>query len=244
MTARLASCLLIAAACLAVSGCKTPSSTTAITHDQEKTIGDWAAAQIQSEASGPTDPAIVAEVDGITKKLDGAVTCEAPRILISDSDSYTVTSLPGDWVVISANTVTLFHDNPDALAGLLAHEFAHVENDDAGKQMINALGADAMVNITTQGKYTDASNVAVQLMNFGHSIQDEYKADAEGVRIADAAGYDPNGIVVAIAKLKSVTPSTDAQWLVVHPVTPKRLKLLMRDVAAYSVARKTKSNDH
>jgi predicted Zn-dependent protease len=225
MTARLASCLLIAAACLAVSGCKTPSSTTAITHDQEKTIGDWAAAQIQSEASGPTDPAIVAEVDGITKKLDGAVTCEAPRILISDSDSYTVTSLPGDWVVISANTVTLFHDNPDALAGLLAHEFAHVENDDAGKQMINALGADAMVNITTQGKYTDASNVAVQLMNF-------------------AAGYDPNGIVVAIAKLKSVTPSTDAQWLVVHPVTPKRLKLLMRDVAAYSVARKTKSNDH
>lgn len=228
------SLLFILVTCLFVSGCRTPSFKSAITPIQEKTIGDWAAAQIQSESSSPPDPLIAAQVSDITRKLNAALPAlPPPRILISDTDTYTLTSLPGNWIVISAKMVTLLHDKPDALAGVLAHEYAHVANDDALKEMTDALGSDTMVNLTTQGKYTDTSNVAVQLMNIGHNIDDEYRADNEGVRIAAAAGYDPRGILDAIAVFKSVTPSSDAQWLVVHPVTAKRIKMLNNEVASY-----------
>lgn len=237
---RAASLFALVTTCLLVGGCNQPSFNTPIGPEQEKTIGDWAAAQIQSEATGPIDPSILATVTAITKRLDAAVPSMAPpSILISDSDTYTVSSLPGGWVVISAKIVTLFQGQPDALAGLLAHEYAHVESDDAAKLMIAALGSDTLNNMTAQGKYTDASNVAVQLMNFGHSSDDEYKADQEGVRIAVAAGYDPRGLQNAIAVLQAVVPITDAQWLVVHPVTSKRLKFLGDDVSGYKAEEKS-----
>lgn|GEM_PF-6921523 len=221
--------------CLLTTGCKTPSFKSAITQEQENTIGDWAAAQIQSESGAPPDPAISAQVTSIAKNMNAVLPAlPPPHILVSDSDTYTVASLPGDWIVISAKTVVLLHDRPDALAGLIAHEYAHVEADDALKQMSNTLGSDTLVNLTAQGKYTDTSNIAVQLMNFSHNIDEEYRADAEGVRIAALAGYDPHGIVDAIAVLRAVTPTSDAQWLLVHPVTPKRLKLLNVYAAAYT----------
>jgi beta-barrel assembly-enhancing protease len=230
---------------LVLTGCRTPSDTTVINPTQEKTIGDWAASQIQSESIGPTDPAITVEVNEVAKRLDRAITAKTPpRILVSDSDSDIVTSLPGGWVIISAHMVELFAGNRDALAGVMAHEFAHVENDDAMRQMSDALGADTLVNMTTQGKYLDASNVAVQLTSFSHDLDDERHTDPEGVRIAYAAGYDPRGILTAIAMLKQVTPATEAFWLQVHPVTNKRIKLLMNDIAAYLRIPKSETSEH
>lgn len=227
--------------CLIVSGCRNPSATNAISPEQEKTVGDWAAAQIQSESVGPMDPSITAQVATITKRLNTAVDVKPlPRVLVSDSDAYTAASLPGGWVVVSAKMVTLLGANPDALAGILAHEYAHVEDDDALKQMTGAMGADTMVSLTIQGKYTEASNVAVQLMNFSHNMDDEEKADTEGVRIASSAGYDPKGILTAINTLEAVTPLSDAQWLAVHPVNAKRLRMLAGDVAVYAADQQKK----
>jgi predicted Zn-dependent protease len=230
--------LLVSAACFGMSGCRTPCFNNGITPEQEKTIGDWAAAQIQSESIGPIDPSVLKDVSTITMRLNAEVTTP-PRILISDSDTYTVSSLPGGWLVISAKTVILMKGNPNALAGLLAHEYAHIEHDDALKKITGAVGSENLVNLTTQGKYTDTSNIAVQLTNLGNSFKDEYSADAEGVRIAASAGYDPNGILSAIAMLQAVSPTTDAEWLIVHPVSALRLKLLNNDVAAYANKQKT-----
>jgi predicted Zn-dependent protease len=243
MNARVRPLLLIVLLCLLLPSCRRPSFNNVISPEQEDTIGDWAAAQIQSEAIGPVDPDVIAEVDAVTKRLNVVFPLpKPPRILISDTDAYTVTSLPGEWIVISSETVTLFANQPDALAGLLAHEYAHVEHDDAMDEMTDALGPDSMLDMTTQGKYTETSNIAVQLMNFGHTPDVEAMADAEGVRLAASAGYDPHGILTAIDVLQKITPVTDAEWLVVHPVNSKRIGQLIADIANQNTNRKVSPN--
>jgi beta-barrel assembly-enhancing protease len=225
--------LLIVLCLILVPGCRTPSTSPIIDAEQEKTIGDWAAAQLQSESMGPTDPTVSNRVNAIVERLEAATPLKIePTILVSDSNSYQAASLPGGWIVISAKMVQFFDGDPDALAGILAHEIAHVRNDDAMRQMTDALGADTMLNMTTEGKYSDASNVAVELLNFPHDINDEYRADSEGVQIATAAGYDPRGILTAINLLKNADNSSNPVWLQVHPLTSKRIKFLMNDIAA------------
>jgi predicted Zn-dependent protease len=96
--------------------------------------------------------------------------------------------------------------------------------------MVDAVGLEALTGLAlgkNPGIATQlAAGVGGKTAMLANSRGDEAQADAWGVTHADAAGYDPNGLVRFFQKLgaqEGKSPQAMA-WLSDHPSTPDRIQ--------------------
>ncbi|MDM0075130.1 M48 family metallopeptidase [Variovorax sp. J2P1-59] len=104
-------------------------------------------------------------------------------------------ALPGGTIVLTDELVALLPGNDDAVLGVLAHEFGHVRQRHAMRQLVqvSAIGFAASVAIGDYG--TLISTAPVVLASLGYSRDAEREADAESVRLMRAAGIPPRAMV-------------------------------------------------
>jgi len=227
--ARVAYAIAIASAlsCAANSGCKPPSFGNQLETRQEKLIGAEAAAELEAQYPPVTDPAVTARVDAIAAKIVPEAQEERSDIdyhvkVLSSADIETV-SLPGGWIFIDQGVLTLVGSDDDMLACVIAHEAAHEALRHPAQQLADALGEDQLVDLFTEGKYQDISNVALQLDQLSHSRDEEYAADRMGLEFAYRAGYDPEGLLRFFELLQSGPAGRQKPaWLITHPLSKNR----------------------
>lgn len=104
-------------------------------------------------------------------------------------------ALPGGTIVLTDELVALIPDNDDAVLGVLAHEFGHVHQRHAMRQLVqvSAIGFAASVAVGDYG--TLISSAPVVLASLGYSRDAEREADAESLRLMRAAGIPPRAMV-------------------------------------------------
>jgi predicted Zn-dependent protease len=162
-------------------------------------------------------------------------------------DSINAFAMPGGTVLVSHGLVKRLASESE-LAGVLAHEIAHVVKKhqlaaiqstlnsevwaDLGKeaagQAIGRRGGDVM------GLKTRLSNAGVDLVKNGAFIRPldrsmEYEADRMGVILAARAGYDPYGLVAVLQMLgQSEADNSGTSILDTHPAPGDRLDELER----------------
>ncbi|MGJ7509513.1 M48 family metallopeptidase [Variovorax sp. GT1P44] len=104
-------------------------------------------------------------------------------------------ALPGGAIVLTDELVALMPDNDDAVLGVLAHEFGHVRQRHAMRQLVqvSAIGIAASVAVGDYG--TLISSAPVLLASLGYSRDAEREADAESLRLMRAAGIPPRAMV-------------------------------------------------
>jgi predicted Zn-dependent protease len=227
--------LAAGATLLTTTGCNTPSFGNEVSTQQEMQVGQQAAAQVESQNQVVTDPAVVEPVQQIAarlfpqaSKLRDDVTY---KIKVLQSDQVNAFSLPGGWIYIYTGLLSKVGNDKDALACVIGHEAAHVARKHAAKQISDAYGKEALINLLTQGKYQEASNIALQLDLLSHSRDDEYEADKYGLKFAREAGYDDKGMLRFFDTLQKVAPGGPApEWLQTHPVTTNRVKHAEQDI--------------
>lgn len=130
--------------------------------------------------------------------------------LLADSKTVNAFALPGGQVFI---TLGLFKDlqNEAQLAGVLAHEMGHVIQRHSAQQMAtNQFG-----QILTYAVGTAASNqsnsayqaaaVVNQALQMSYSRGDESEADTWGLKLMEAAGYDPHAMITVMQILKAAS---------------------------------------
>jgi predicted Zn-dependent protease len=149
---------------------------------------------------------------------------------------------PGGYIFVTKGLLMSMRNEAE-LAGVLAHEIAHVLR----KHHLNAMKVASAKNsaaelgsylleknpqVTKGGKLTPAlnamANVGTEMFSRGLDKGDEYEADRMGVVIAARAGYDPYGLPAVLQSLQTVNPSYAGLALMfkTHPSFQSRLDLL------------------
>ncbi len=169
---------------------------------------------------------------------------------VIDTDTINAFAMPGGTVIVSHGLVKRLTSESE-LAGVLAHEIAHVLK----RHQISAIQSGAWGDV---GKSVGAEIIAqkvgkndvlglkTQLANFGADlVRDglfmkpldrglEYEADRLGVVIATRAGYDPYGLVAVLSMLASVKPEESGASITfsTHPSPADRIAELEKVVPA------------
>ena len=155
-------------------------------------------------------------------------------------------AMPGGTVMISHGLLKKLQSESE-LAGVLAHEIAHVVQkhqlkaiqSTAGMDVLGILGQEAVdrsrVGRTAVGQAV--SPKVVDLVKNGFFLKPldrslEYEADRMGVVLAARAGYDPYGFVAVLQMLAQVKDTDEGGILATHPSAADRLVELEKVVPA------------
>lgn len=139
-------------------------------------------------------------------------------------------SVPGGWVYVNEGLLQQA-ENVEELATVLGHEtghlvLGHVMNRLKEAQNLNILFAIGSLFVRNSGA-ANLYNLAELGANYGFlnfSRQQEYQADHQGVIIANAAHYNPWGLVWFFQKLEKISGDSGfEQYVQDHPSTKDRI---------------------
>jgi predicted Zn-dependent protease len=214
-----------------------------ISVEKEKEIGAQQARKIEKALGVVSEPPAAAMyVDAVGRRLVE----HSPRrdvdytFRIIDMNEPNAFALPSGHVYVSRGLLPLVNSE-DELAGVIAHEIAHVEARHAAQRM-TAAAATAPITILTgiaglaTGVFVPSlgkevaglGQTAANLVLAPYSRSQEREADRVGQEIAADAGWNPLGISVFLATLereealRSEEPRLNS-FFATHPSTPERV---------------------
>jgi len=181
----------------------------------ERKLG--AAFDLPIEATRCGDPATQAGLNRIVDRLDPSARSDGFTIELVDIDEANAAALPGGRMVI-LDGLFADVDNPDALAGIVAHEIAHVRRRHVAAAMVRELGLGTV--ITLMGGGTVASN-AGGLLSLKFTRTAEAEADADAIAMLRRAGIDPRPTAAAFEEFRKAEGDWP-EWLGSHPASAGR----------------------
>jgi tetratricopeptide (TPR) repeat protein len=123
-----------------------------------------------------------------------------PRLLIIKEDPLNISlpvSIPDGWVILSKNVLELCHKNPanaeDKLAFVLAHEIAHLLDDDFWHiNFFNAIDISKTKGVSSESVLNQIKGIIGEAEKVAAK---ELRADEKGVLFASMAGFDVNAVI-------------------------------------------------
>lgn len=216
------------------------ASTTEMSVEQEIALGNDLTARLLGAMHPLDDAAVQSYVNRVGRWL--SLQTERPdlpwRFAVVDTESLGAFAAPGGNVIITAGLMRLMRDENE-LAGVLAHEIAHVVEKHhvhaIMKQARASLARDMAADLATE--YVSKNPLVTEaLMNAGMNIYssgldqaDEMAADSAGTIIAARGGYDPLGLLLVLTTLDSIDAAEPRGALMfsTHPPTRDRIDRLV-----------------
>lgn len=173
----------------------------------EVSIGDEMHKELMDEGAAYDDPELQAYVDRIGQRLVAA--SDTPddtfTFTVVDSPDLNAFATPGGYIYVNRGLLA-YLDNEAELAGVLAHEIAHVTARHAARQQTGrvtnqAVGILAYI-LTGSGDLADASTMYGQELISGYGREHELEADGLGAEYMHRAGYDAQELLSVISVLK------------------------------------------
>lgn len=200
--------------------------------EKEMAIGRQLALEVEQQAKMVEDPIITEYVNRIGQNIVLHSDAKIPfTIKVIDSDEVNAFALPGGFFFVNKGLI-LAADNEAELAGVMAHEIAHVAArhamENAGKGTFLNYGILAGILMTGGIAGTILQNTAglgQMLAFFKFSRGAEEEADKLGVQYLYAAGYDPTAMATMFEKLNSKNkkkPGTLSKLFSTHPQSLER----------------------
>ncbi len=210
--------------------------------EKEMQIGRQLALEVEQQAKLVTDPVITEYVNRVGQNIVLHSDAKVPfTIKVIDSDEVNAFALPGGFFFVNRGLI-LAADNESELAGVMAHEIAHVtarhamENSGKGSLINYGMLATIILGVPVAAPIiNNGGGILAGLASLKFSRGAEEEADRLGVQYLYAAGYDPTGMATMFEKLASQNkkkPGTIAKLFSTHPQSTDR-----RDSSLQLVAR-------
>lgn len=210
------------------------------TLEKEIRMGKEFATQIESSVKLVQDPVVNEYVNRIGQNLVRNSDAKVPfTIKVVDSDEINAFALPGGFFYVNSGLI-LAADEESELAGVMAHEIAHVAARHGTRQMTRGQWANiaSLPLIFIGGGIGYAARTAASIglpltfMSFSRGFEEE--ADYLGMQYMYATGYDPNSSISFFEKIQAQEkkrPGTLAKAFSSHPQTPDRISKLQNEMS-------------
>lgn len=214
--------------------------------EKEIAMGKEFAQQVESSVKLVQDPVVTEYVNRIGQNLVRNSDARVPfTIKVIDSDEINAFALPGGFFYVNSGLI-LAADEEAELAGVMAHEIAHVAARHATRQMTrgNIANLATIPLIFVGGGIGYAVRAAagfglpMTFLTFSRGFEAE--ADYLGLEYMYKAGYDPQAFISFFEKIQAKEkkkPGSLAKAFATHPQTPDRIEKSQEEIAKVLPAR-------
>jgi len=207
--------------------------------DKQVAMGRAYAEQVESSSKLVTDPVVTEYVNRVGQNLVRNSDAQVPfTIKILDSDDINAFALPGGFFYVDSGLL-IAADNEAELAGVMAHEIAHVSACHAAREMsrgqLMQMASIALIFVGGGIGYA-VQNIAGLAMPMGFlkfTRSFEAEADYLGIEYMYKAGYDPQALTAFFEKVKALEkhkPGTITKAFDTHPQTPDRIEKTQKEI--------------
>jgi len=216
--------------------------------EHEIALGKQLAQEVERSAKLIDDPVVTEYVNRVGQNLVRNSDAQVPfTIKVIDSDVVNAFALPGGFFFINSGLL-LHADEESELAGVMAHEIAHVcarhgtKNATKGNLMQMAMIPLVLLGPGGWAGYGiyQAANFLIPVTFLKFSRDAEREADYLGLQYMYKAGYDPNAFVSFFEKVEALEkkqPGSIPKVFASHPPTPDRIEAIQKEIATILPAR-------
>ena len=208
--------------------------------EQEIGMGREYSQAVEAHVKLITDPVVTEYVNRIGQSLVRNSDAQVPfTIKVIDSDEINAFSLPGGFLYV--NTALIMEAQEEAeLAGVMAHEIAHVAAHHASRQMTHSqlLNLASIPLVFVGGgigvAIKEAAGLAMPLTLTKFSRGFEREADYLGVEYLYLAGYDPHAFVTFFERVQALErekPGLITKMFSNHPQTVDRIRTTQAEIS-------------
>ncbi len=216
--------------------------------EKEIAMGKGYAQEVESSVKLVQDPVVNEYVNRIGQNIVRNSDAKVPfTIKVVDSDEINAFALPGGFFYVNSGLI-LAADDEAELAGVMAHEIAHVAARHATRQMTRAqmvnLGSIPLIFVGGWAGYAirSAASFALPMTFLTFSRGFESEADYLGLQYMYKTGYDPQAFISFFEKIQAKEkkkPGTLAKAFSTHPLTPDRITKSQDEIAKVLPAKDT-----
>ena len=208
--------------------------------ESEMKEGKGISMEIERSVKFINDPMVTEYVNRIGQNIVKNSDAKVPfTIRVIDSDEINAMALPGGFFYVNSGLI-LAADDEAELAGVMAHEIAHVAAHHAMRQQTRMnyaqFGTIPLIFVgggLGYGLY-EAASLAVPITFLQFSRDFERQADFLGIEYMYRAGYDPQALPSMFEKiehLEKTKPNMIAKAFSDHPQTPDRILATQQEIA-------------
>jgi predicted Zn-dependent protease len=210
--------------------------------DKQVAMGQQYSQQVEHGVKLISDPVVTEYINRIGQNLVRNSDSKVPfTIKVIDTDEINAFALPGGFFYVNTGLI-LAADNEAELAGVMAHEIAHVAACHVAREQTrsNIVNLASIPLIFVPGGWAvyEATQVAMGIgvpltfMKFSRNFESE--ADFLGMEYMYKTGYDPQSFISFFEKIEAQEkkkPGAIAKAFSSHPMTPDRVAAAQKEMA-------------
>ena len=179
-------------------------------------VGDFGKLRCRDAKGQQALEALVERIaPGATRGPDGI------KVAALNVPIFNAAALPGGYIVVFKPAIT--ETDPDALAGVLAHEIAHVRRRHVTEALLRELGIGALIRMFAGNLGANAE----QIVSLNYTRANEAQADGDAIATLKRASISPRptaALFERLAREQGEGLSYSAEFLRSHPLSISRAR--------------------
>ena len=208
-----------------------------ITENLDEQLGDVFWKSYSAEMVEVKDTKIVEPIQQMVSNIcsDNNIAPSSINVHVVENKEINAFAMPGRHLVVHTGLIG-FADKQEEIAGVIAHEIAHIESGHVVKKLGKEIGLSILMNLTLGdigGEVVRNALSTITSTAYDRSLEKE--ADLKAVDYMEAAKMNPTYLASFLEKLdkQSQTPEV-LQWVSTHPDSKERVRYIKEKIASIS----------
>jgi predicted Zn-dependent protease len=208
-----------------------------VTTDLDQKLGDVFWESYSADMVEVKDDKVILPIIKMVDQLcsENGIKSSSIKVHVVNNKEINAFAMPGRHLVVHTGLID-FADHEDEIAGVIAHEIAHIESGHVVKKLGKEIGLSILMNLTLGdigGEVVRNALSTITSTAYDRSLEKE--ADLKAVDYMIAAKMNPTYLASFLEKLdkQSQTPEV-LQWVSTHPDSKERVSYINQKVKSIS----------
>lgn len=204
----------------------------AFTKEKQAQVAELVLKMHRAEKNEIERPEILDKVNKIKDVLCKANNIDGKDIKmhVFEDDVVNAFALPGGHIVVNTSLIAKC-DSADELAGVMAHELAHVQLSHVSRKLSREIGMSTLMLLTGGGEHMGTIKEVLNTLSSRSFDRDmEREADKQAIKYMEKAKGDPKQLAHFLEKLTKEQDDMPEilQWISTHPGGQERVDYILK----------------